>query len=78
MLRPPPSPAAGFPIEGHGGKAVVVVTIQPQCPGLAIPGTAKIVVGYHNTSQSFSLTAYDLTGADNPLKSLVQQACGPK
>lgn len=78
VLRPSPLPAGGFPIEGHGGKAVVVVTVQPQCPGLAIPGTAKIVVAYHNTSQSFSLTAYSLTGADNPLKSLVQQACGPK
>ena len=78
VLRPPPLPAGGFPIEGHGGKAVVVVTVQPQCPGLAIPGTAKIVVAYHNTSQSFSLTAYGLTGAGNPLKSLVQQACGQK
>jgi hypothetical protein len=74
--RPPPLPAQGFPIDGHGDKAVLVVTVHPQCPGLAIPATAKIVVGYHNTTQSFTLTAYELTGANNPLTALVQQACG--
>ena len=74
--RPPPLPAQGLPIDGHGGKAVLVVTVHPQCPGLAIPATAKIVVGYHNTTQSFTLTVNELTGADHPLTALVRQACG--
>ena len=73
--QPPPLPAQGLPIDGHGGKSVLVVTVHPQCPGLAIPATAKIVVGYHNTTQSFTLTVNELTGADQPLTALVRQAC---
>lgn len=73
--RPPPLPAQGLPIHRNGGKAALVVTVHPQCPGQAIPATAKIVVGYHNTTQSFTLTANELTGATHPLTALVRQAC---
>ena len=74
--RPPPLPAQGFPIDGHGSWDALVVTVHPQCPGLAIPATATIVVGYHNTTQSFTLTVDELTGANQPLTALVRQACG--